>query len=86
MTVAIIEADAQCLDAETGGAVFFANCPRCAGGLIFEAGSRGRADMVGPCLHVSVAVYCRNCKARDRIDVVYTLLNEKRTPERRYVS
>ena len=84
MTVAIVDVNLPTLDAATGGLSFHCNCHRCGGGLVLEAGSRGRADMVGACMNVSQIVFCRTCGSRDRIDVVITPLNEQRTPERRY--
>ena len=85
MTVAIVDVHLPTLDAETGGLTFFVNCFRCGGDLVLEAGSRGRADMVGPCMNVSQVTYCRSCGSRDRIDVVITPMNERRLPEKRWL-
>lgn len=84
MTVSLIDVSRPTLDAATGGLSFFVNCFRCGGALVLEAGTRGRADVVGPCMNVSQVTYCRSCGSRDRIDVVITPLNEKRSPERRW--
>lgn len=70
--------------APTGGMQFDVNCPECSGGVILEAKSRGREDMAGPCLNVSQVVYCSECGEQGRVDVVYTRLTQRRTPESRW--
>ncbi len=86
MTKALRDAVRLVTLAPTGGLQFEVNCTDCAGGLILEAKSRGRDDMAGPCRNVSQVVYCSDCGAQGRVDVVYTTLTQRRTPESRWTT
>lgn len=84
MTVAIHAVKEAALDAAVGGYTFLVNCEKCGGGLVPEACSRGREDIATACRSVSAVVFCPSCRVQARIDVVYTPLNQQRTPESRW--
>ena len=81
VTVTIVDAPPTTL----AGYTFLASCEKCGGALIAEGSSRGREDIVGACRNVSAVAYCADCGYQVRIDVVITPINQRRTPESRWV-
>lgn len=82
MTVTVVDAPPTTL----AGYSFLVNCEKCGGPLVAEGSSRGREDIVGVCRNVSSVAYCADCSYQVRIDVVITVINQRRTPESRWVN
>lgn len=69
------------LDPTDGGFFVHVNCIVCGGGVIPEAGSKGRED-IPRCAEVRHVVYCAKCRLQGIVDVSFKVVTQYRNGAR----